>query len=163
MPLMYYSRMTLEHLGLAVLSVHYDHRHSSEQIPPLLEPQMDELEAFLAEKPFVRYIPVGKSLGTVAMGFLYKHSRFASSTGVWLTPILGGEGVRAALRKTAKGLMVYGTADPAAQDPFREELPQTHIEILEIEGADHSLERDTPSENLDILKTYIAHLERFLR
>lgn len=59
--------------------------------------------------------------------------------GVWLTPLLGDASVQAALREVQRPTMlVGGTADPYWD---RQEIVGAGVQIVELAGADHGLQR----------------------
>lgn len=86
---------------------------------------------------------MGKSLGTLAMGYLLTaESVAAERRAVWLTPLLGDDRLREQML-TYGGLSLFaiGTDDPG-YDPTRlaEARAATGGEAVVIEGADHSLD-----------------------
>lgn len=85
-----------------------------------------------------QHVVVAKSLGTL----LLPVARELDLPGVWLTPLLGDDVVRAALTAThAPSLLVGGTADDLAWDhEVAEQARASGWEVLEAEGTDHSLE-----------------------
>ncbi len=81
---------------------------------------------------------IGKSLGTIAMGWAIDdlpNARLA-----WLTPSLGVPGLRAQmLRRPNPAFCLIGTRDPAYSDPLVEELTADGMTVAVIEGADHGV------------------------
>lgn len=160
MPLFWYSKAALSEGGWRVWGLAYDHRQSGEATERLLEAEVQEvLEQ--ARGGFEQYLLLGKSLGTVAMGLAYQHPGFAQAQGVWLTPLMGHQAVRTAILGTSRGLVVYGTSDPAAEPSLRSELGKHH-QVLEIPAADHSLEVASSERSVAIMAEYIRALKRFL-
>jgi hypothetical protein len=80
---------------------------------------------------------IAKSLGTYAAPI--------DLPAVWLTPLLGNDGIPDALRKrTAKSLFVGGPNDFAWNGELARELGET----LEIDGADHGLARTSDAPQI---------------
>ncbi|HET7137488.1 MAG TPA: hypothetical protein VFI04_03970 [Gaiellaceae bacterium] len=77
----------------------------------------------------------GKSAGSLAAPFAAEHRLPA----IWTTPLLGhrrcADGLRA---RTAPALLIGGTADESWDGDLARELAD---EVVEVEGADHSLGR----------------------
>ncbi|MFI2365921.1 hypothetical protein [Promicromonospora sp. NPDC019610] len=105
-----------------------------------------------------RHLVVAKSLGSFALPVAAE----LGLPGVWLTPVLTGdasEPVRAALAAgTAPGLLAGGTADPL-WDGGVVTAPDT--EVLEVDGADHSLEVGDWRVSHEILARVTGAVERF--
>lgn len=101
---------------------------------------------------------VAKSLTSLALPRAVEES----IPGIWLTPLLGREEVRDAMSESAAPtLAVGGTADPTWDSEFAASL--SNVEVLEIEGADHSLQPSGgPSDSLDALQTVTDHISRFV-
>ena len=151
MPVLYYPRRLLLERGADVLLVEYDYRGRVPFRMPR-DPERDRwffddvaaaCEAGLGQLPYSRVTLVGKSLATLAMGYLLtEDARLSRARCVWLTPLLRDDRLRAQMRR-ARGhsLFVIGTADghydPAYLDDVR---LASGGESVVIQGADHSLE-----------------------
>jgi hypothetical protein len=100
-------------------------------------------QAALEQGDYRRVALVGKSLGTLAMAALLDGPiEERTPTCVWLTPLLGDEGLReTVLRTRPRSLFVIGDADPL-YDPaaLRTLAGATGDRTVVVEGADHSLE-----------------------
>jgi hypothetical protein len=82
-----------------------------------------------------RFIVVGKSLSTRAAAAAADRGWPA----VWLTPLLGDADVVAMIRRrTARALLIGGTADQSWDGGLARELSD---DVLELDGADHGLAR----------------------
>jgi hypothetical protein len=80
-----------------------------------------------------RFIVVGKSLSTRAAGVAAERGWPA----VWLTPLLNDADVVAMIRgRTARALLIGGTADPIWDGGLARELSE---DVVELDGADHGL------------------------
>jgi hypothetical protein len=97
-----------------------------------------------------------KSLGSLAAPWALEQD----VPGVWLTPLLGDEAVLAALRAMDdRSIAVGGTADAHWREGA---FDGTGIEVLEVPGADHSLElpdwRASLAAQADVFERLAAHL-----
>ncbi|MEV0894412.1 hypothetical protein [Promicromonospora sp. NPDC050262] len=104
-----------------------------------------------------RHLVVAKSLGSFALPVAVD----LGLPGAWLTPVLTGNAsgpVRAALAAgTAPALLVGGTADPL-WDGGVATAPDT--EVLEVDGADHSLEVGDWRRSHEVLARVTGAVER---
>ena len=81
---------------------------------------------------------IGKSLGTISMSRAI--SDLPDSRLVWLTPSLGGAGLRAQmLGRPNPAFCLIGTRDPAYSEVLVEELSADGMAVAVIEGADHGI------------------------
>lgn len=107
------------------------------------------------------HVVVGKSLGTLLLPVAVD----LGLPGVWLTPLLQDDAVRAAVLATrAPSLLVGGTADRGAWDTgVAERARAGGLDVLEVEGADHSLELagDTRG-SLRVLGHVVDEVEAFV-
>lgn len=160
MPLFWYSKKVLSEIGWRVWGINYDHRESGEATETLLRAQVEEVLQ-KARGTFSQYLLVGKSLGTIALSLAYQYPEFSQAPGVWLTPLMTHPAVRAAMLGTeTRGLVVYGTGDPAADLGLKAGLEKQH-EVLEIPDADHSLEVYSSEQSVAIMARYIHQLRQF--
>ena len=100
---------------------------------------------------------IGKSLGSNTAGLVAERSLPA----VWLTPLLTGPWVAAALgQATAPLLLVGGTNDPSWDSELARRLSP---HVLEIDGADHGMYVQGPlTDSIDVLKQVVVAVEEFL-
>jgi hypothetical protein len=151
LPVLYYPRRLLLERGADVLLVEYDYREQANLRMPR-DPETDRwffddvaaaCGAGLGQRPYSGVTLVGKSLGTLAMGYLLtEDTRLPQAQGVWLTPLLRNDRLRAQMRR-AKGpsLFVIGTADGHYDPSYLDEVRlASGGESVVIQGADHSLE-----------------------
>jgi predicted alpha/beta-hydrolase family hydrolase len=103
-------------------------------------------------------VVIGKSLGSAAAPLVAERGLAA----VWLTPLLVRPDVVAALRAaSAPALLVGSTADPTWSDG--EQPGGDGIEVLELEGLDHSLQVEgDPLASLDALRQVTERVGAFL-
>ena len=154
-PLLWFAREAAQARGWSVLEL-------SERAPAGEEPfawMRDRAERALdraAEADTVAVI--GKSLGSAAAPLAAERGLRA----VWLTPLLIRPDVVAALRAaTAPALLVGSAADPTWSDG--EQPGGDAIEVLELEGLDHSLQVDgDPLASLDVLRQITDRILAFL-
>ncbi len=151
-PLLYYARLLLRGRGWAVRTVDWD------KVPGLDPADQAAVAAFagevLATADPARDLVVAKSLGSLAL----PAAASRGVPGIWLTPLLGVEDVRrAAARAPASTLLIGGTADPYWDGAA---AAATGAAVLEVPGADHSLERPGDlTGTLEVLKTVLSRLE----
>jgi hypothetical protein len=149
-PLLYYSRLLLRSLGWSIRTVHW------EKVP--FDPaDHAAIAAFardvLAPADPERDLVVGKSVGSLALPAAAERGL----PGIWLTPLLGIEDVRrAAARAAGTTLLIGGTADPYWDGGA---AAATGAEVLEVPGADHSLELPGDLEGtLSVLSTVLTRM-----
>jgi len=143
-PLLYYTGQLLHDRDADVLSVDFTYNRDDTF---LNAPDDDRLERLRTDgqaiMKFVRSLGeyeritiVGKSLGTISMGWAIND--FLDARLVWLTPSLGGTGLRAQmLGRPNPAFCLIGTRDPAYSETLVEDLTADGIEVAVIEGADH--------------------------
>jgi hypothetical protein len=99
--------------------------------------------AALAQRPYEKITLVGKSLGTLAMGYMLStETALADAQAIWLTPLLWNEMLCSQVRQAKpRSLFVAGTADPHYNPSNLAKLQAaTGGEQVLIEGGNHSLE-----------------------
>jgi predicted alpha/beta hydrolase len=151
MPVLYYPRSLLLERGADALLVEYDYRGRVDFRMPR-DPERDRwffedvaaaCAAGLGQRPYSEITLVGKSLGTLAMGYLLtEDARLSRARCVWLTPLLRNDRLRAQIRR-ARGhsLFVIGTADSHYDPAYLEEVRlASGGGSVVIQGADHSVE-----------------------
>jgi pimeloyl-ACP methyl ester carboxylesterase len=93
------------------------------------------LEAAIAFAAADDLLVIAKSLTTRAAGVAAERSLPA----IWLTPLLNDpESVEMLRARTARALLIGGSADPIWDDALARELSE---DVVELEGADHGLAR----------------------
>lgn len=168
MPLLYYPTELLLGKGADVLQVEYTYRRrddfqsasDEEQTRWFVADVTAALRAALAQRAYTQVTLIGKSLGTLALGHLLStEEMLREARGVWLTPLLRNERLRAQIKKWAgRSLFVIGTADAHYDANLLSEVEAaTGGESLVVDGADHSVEIEG-----DILASLRA-LERVVR
>jgi hypothetical protein len=153
MPVLYYPRRLLLERGADALVVEYDYRGREDFRMPR-DPERDRWffddvgaawGAGLGQRPYTEVTLVGKSLGTLAMGYLLMEDAWLSRARcVWLTPLLRNGRLRAQMRRASgDSLFVIGTADSHYDPAYLEEVRlASGGESMVIQGANHSLEID---------------------
>jgi hypothetical protein len=128
-PLLHYVTMLLMERGWTVRQVWWDEGDKT-SVEAAVARARRELDAVTAPVHLV----VAKSLGTMAL----PDAAERGLPGVWLTPILNDPKIAAALRRlSVPALLVGGTADPLWDSDVAH---AGSVEVLEVVGADHSLE-----------------------
>lgn len=147
-PLLRFATLVLTGRGWHVRQVWWDDE------PPRDPAQVAAVVDALPQPPALL---VGKSLGTLALPLAARRGL----SGLWFTPLLHDEGVRAGVPALpAASLLVGGTADrhwdgAAARAGAGE--------VLEVPGGDHSLEVKTDAEaSLRILGDVVAAVSGFV-
>jgi len=174
MPLLYYPTMSLLNRGADVLHVKYGYN----QQQGFRNLDEDERERWIAgdvtaacdvvvgQRSYAEVTLIGKSIGTRAMGcVLTTDERFANARAVWLTPLLRSERLRAQVKQWGqRSLFVIGTADPEYdQACLADARVATGVEVVVIDGADHSLEiAANVLASVDTMRTIMQEIEAFL-
>jgi predicted alpha/beta-hydrolase family hydrolase len=151
MPLLYYPMRLLLEMGADVLRVEYAYmgRAEYEALSPaervrwVFADVTAACRTGLEQRVYQQVTLVGKSLGTMAMGYLLTtEATLAQAQAIWLTPLLWNDLLRAQIRQAKpRSLFVTGTADPHYSAEHLAELQAaTAGEAVVIEGANHSLE-----------------------
>jgi hypothetical protein len=148
-PTLYYPTRELLRRGADVLLVDYCLRpafptFSNEELKACIE--ADTLAAYhtlFQRRTYQRVTLIGKSLGTLAMGYLLTAvPPMPQVQAIWLTPLLKRPEFRAQIRQAhPRSLFIIGTDDPHYDAVELTELEKvTGGETLTIKGAEHLLE-----------------------
>ena len=153
-PLLWFAREAAQAGGWSVLEL-------SERAPADEEPftwMRDRAERALDSTDASTVAVIGKSLGSAAAPLVAERGLLA----VWLTPLLiRPEVVSALAGSTAPALLVGSSADPTWSDG--EQPGGDAIEVLELEGLDHSLQVEgDPVASLDVLRMVTERIGDFL-
>jgi hypothetical protein len=149
MPLLHYTTRLLLERGADVLQLQTDYnRPDFEAAAPLERAQRigaDALAGLLAgknQRPYSRVVLVGKSIGTLAIGFLLAGGAVPDATIIWLTPLLHQPLlVQAACLCHSPMLFAVGDADSTYDHQALERIRQaTGAAVVVLPGANHSLE-----------------------
>lgn len=174
MPVLYYPTRLLVSRGADVLCVEYDYYRKPafgkasgvERDRWLFADAMAALEGGLAQRSYEQVILVGKSLGTLAMGYLIAaDARLAQAPCIWLTPLVRDETLRQQIAQAKpRSLFVIGTAD-SHYDPagLAEVVEATRGQRLVIEGANHGLEiTNNVPESIRAMERVVQAVAAFL-
>ena len=151
-PLLWFAREAAQAGGWSVVEV--DERAPGDEEP--FEWMRGQAERALdAARGAETIAVIGKSLGSIAVTLW-------SGPAVWLTPLLDRQEVAAAVRgASAPTLLVGSPADPTWNGGIETGNPA--IEVLEIDGLDHSLQvSGDPMASLDALREVTARASSFL-
>ncbi len=174
-PLLHYTISTLTVAGFNVLSVNYSYLHNKDFESLEREDQMrwlyDDVEAAYqaaTKKLDVEVeVLIGKSLGTMAIGYLLdKHPRLSQCKVVWHTPLILLPELQQQIKNHhPQSLFVIGTADPHYdQGTLTELVESTNGEAVVVEDANHAME--VPGEvndSLWVIGKIIDSVGEFLR
>jgi len=174
MPVLYYPRRLLLERGADALLVEYDYRGREDFRMPrdrerdgwFFDDVAAACAAGLGQRPYSGVTLVGKSLGTLAMGYLLtEDARLSRARCIWLTPLLRDDRLRAQMRQ-ARGhsLFVIGTADSHYDPAYLEEVQLAPGgESVVIQGADHSLEIEGDTVgSIRAVEQTVRVMQRFL-
>jgi len=174
-PLLYYAERLLIDRGCDVLTVDYDYRSISRNVPTaemeerLFTDTLQSLSVACDQHSYSSVVLVGKSLGTMAMAMahLLELQRWPIVASVWLTPILRRKDVRHQLANMSdRAFVAIGTDDGEYDEQLLHELQQRHgVDVCTIEGADHSIDivgnvSDSVAVVRTVTHTMLAFLER---
>jgi pimeloyl-ACP methyl ester carboxylesterase len=174
MPLLYYARTVLLALGADTLSLEANYHRlpgfraagPAEQYRWVTTDAANACSAALAQRPYERLTLIGKSLGTLAMGYLVAgDERLARADCIWLTPLLKQEVLRGQIQGARpRSLFVSGGADGLYDAVGQQRIAEAlGAQSVVIEDADHSLEMPGDSTaSLRALGQAVAAMRDFL-
>lgn len=153
-PLLWFAREVAWSRGWSVLEVWDEYRDRSVDPRQWVE---DRARAGLSRADDARTMLVTKSMASGAVGLAAERRL----PGIWLTPLLHVEHVAAGFRQLgAPALLVGGTAD---ESWAAETARRSGHEVLELEGADHSLQLPgDPLGSLDALRRIVDRMDSFV-
>ncbi len=165
-PLLYYSKKLATQKGIEILGIEYDIMPSYEALKDdkyrdetVIKMATDEAMKKLSEVSLDDYCKVffiGKSFGTVVAGCCDKLLN-ANARHIVLTPV---PETFKFLNKGC-GIVFHGTKDPLCDNDIAEkECKELELELIEIEGANHSLEVNNVAENLRIMERVMERVEK---
>lgn len=173
MPVMHFSRLLMATRGADVFAVDYAY----DQAPGFREASDDvklgwigadgraALTTALGLGSYERITVIGKSLGTIAMGWAIPHEpRLAGADLVWLTPSLIDTGLKERMRACRqRSIVVIGTKDPAYDEALLEDLRGDGFAVAVIPEADHGLERKGDAHgSVAAIGEMVAHVSAWL-
>jgi hypothetical protein len=156
-PLLWFAREAAQAAGWSVLELSERAPDDREPFDWMRERAASALAA--AEAEAERVAVIGKSLGSAAAPLAAERGLPA----VWLTPLLIRPDVVGALEATgAPTLLVGSSADSTWADGERP--TNDALEIVELEGLDHSLQvPGDPERSLDVLRDVTQRVQAFLQ
>ena len=151
-PLLHYATMLLVERGWTVRHLVWD---DGDQTTVAAAVEQARLALDAVNAPL--HLVVAKSLGTFALPYAVERGL----PGVWFTPILTDSRIAAAVRRLwAPSLLIGGTVDPSWD---RDVALVASGEVLEVAGADHSLELGASLErSLDALRLVMGRMGSFV-
>lgn len=174
MPLLHYSIQAILASGLNVLSLDYDYSNNPEFLEQTMQSRADwmtrEVEATIRVVTKVKdqdiTCLVGKSLGTLALGYLletYVDLRDAKT--IWLTPLIKNpELMEQMLSYMKDAVLVIGTKDSHYDSDIIDRLNATTLlSGIVVDGANHSLEIEGDvTKSLRVLMQVVTIIQQFL-
>lgn len=159
-PILYYTNQLVLSRNSDLLQIEYEYYKTDFLKKPELEREKwlatdvsNACEAVITQRDYRHITLIGKSLGTVAMGYLLNDIRFQNAVCIWLTPLLTNKLLCIHVKQfKPRSLFVIGTADPFYNAGNLSDLvTTTHGKSIVIDGATHSLDVQG-----DITKTLAA-------
>lgn len=152
-PVLYYTREVLRAEGWSVEEVWWNPEDLLSE-DAVITRASQALTKVADQKPLV----VGKSLGSLALPIAAARGWPA----IWLTPLLYHPDLISALKvATSKMLLVGGTADDSWNGTIAKE---SGLQVLELPGADHSLEMPgDPLASVGLLREFVVAITSFLQ
>jgi hypothetical protein len=164
-------RVLLEN-GADLLQVEYAYDHTSfkdctsaEQNDWIALDAFAACDAVLAQNDYKVITMVGKSLGTLGMGYLLADERYQRAHCIWLTPLLTHTWLVKRIEEVhPRSLIIMGTADSFyLPDVFQNLVAITHGQSLVIEGMNHGLEiPDNVTASLSALEQIVQAIHVFV-
>lgn len=175
MPALYYPGALLAARGANVLAVDtaYDEIDAfqsadrAQRSEWILTDAEAAARAALAQGDYCRVTLVGKSIGTMALGYLVtSDDRLRRADCVWLTPLLRDQHLREQMAASeGRHLVIIGSADSHHDGKLLREVQETAgAQTVVIDGADHSLEveGDLPA-TLEAMQHVIQAMDEWLQ
>ncbi|MBR4668666.1 MAG: hypothetical protein IKO76_07915 [Butyrivibrio sp.] len=165
-PLLYYGRKLALQKGYEILEVKYDIKDAYEAMKDdkdrdkkVLKMATDEAVKKFSEVNLSEYkdvVLIGKSFGTIVAGWCDKELSL-NAKHIVFTPV---PETFEHLRKGC-GIVFHGTSDPLCENEIvREMCEELGLELIEVEGANHSLEIQKVDEDLRIMGKVMERVER---
>ncbi|GBE24046.1 hypothetical protein BMS3Bbin02_00311 [bacterium BMS3Bbin02] len=154
-PLLWFARVAAQGQGWSVLQV-WDQWDRSVEAEQWVADRLEAALNYVGDDS--RVLLITKSITSLALPAAVERGL----PGLWLTPLLGRESVRAALKAAeAPTLAVGATADPTWDSEFVSGL--LNIEVIEIVAADHSLQHATDvATSINYLRLVTEGIQTFL-
>jgi hypothetical protein len=167
----YAGRILLEQ-GADLLQVEYAYyrtdfmeRSDDEQDQWISSDVFAACNAGLSYRPYKTITLVGKSLGTIAMGYLLADSRFQGASCIWSTPLLTLDWLISRIEQTRpRSLFILGTADKHYNPDILKRLEAaTNGHSAVVQGANHGLEiPGSIPESLMALNQIVGAIQDFI-
>jgi hypothetical protein len=175
MPLLYYPKQLMSQRNFDILRVDYRYLQNEKFQQSTNEDQDDwiradaiaSVENICRKKEYKRIVVICKSIGTIAgiesLSGAIDSLRHAEI--VWLTPLCHSEEIVNSLYNiTNRSLVIIGTDDPCYVKGNTDKLlEKENYEILEVKGADHSLEiKGDIIKSVEIVNDILQRIEEFI-
>lgn len=171
-PVFHYSSGIFFNQSIDILEVNYPYKNdfyndfSSDELYAAVKfDSRKVIDTVLENNSYNNFHFIGKSLGTIALSSLLSRDVFQEAKVVWLTPLLNRNDVFEAMVKNKnKGLCFIGDNDRFySEELFLKLNSNEHIKFKLLNGVNHSLDNDDdPIKSIDVLKTIIIDIDRFL-
>ncbi|WP_404442803.1 alpha/beta hydrolase [Sutcliffiella horikoshii] len=166
-PLLHFSSGHYFNQGFDLLQINY--RFSDAELDPFdaagfSDNVLHTLEETLKESNYDQFVIVAKSIGTIALTSLLKHTTFKNTSAIWLTPLLHRDDVyQAMLQGENNSFCIIGDKDFCyREDRFAHLTSNPTLKTLLIPNGDHSLEnKEDVLDSIDMLKNVIDGVIQF--
>lgn len=144
-PLFYYTNQLMDERGIDTLCVDFTYDRDQAFLTDTDDNRIERLRAdgrsvieFAGTLGgYDRFTIVGKSLGTISMGWAISDN-LPNTRLVWLTPSFGGAGLKAQISGYPNpAFCLIGTRDPGYTDTVVDEISTPNMTVAVVEGADH--------------------------
>ncbi|OZB91251.1 alpha/beta hydrolase [Paenibacillus sp. XY044] len=170
-PLLYYSTGIYLNQNYDVLQVNYQYNDpfyrefGFEEIAEAIRTDVGAvIDHALQNASYDDYALIGKSIGTIALGFEVQRELFRNAKVIWFTPLLGRDFVwNAMMRSKQRGLCFIGDNDSCyIEERFQQLRENPKLTLRLIPGVNHGLEYETDLfPSLDVLKQVMKEVEAF--
>lgn len=170
-PLLYYSMGIYLNQNYDVLQVNYqynDHFYREFSFDEMAQAIRTDVGAVidrvLQNASYDDYILIGKSIGTIALGFEVQRDLFQKAKVIWFTPLLGRDFVwNAMMHSKQRSLCFIGDNDSCyIEERFERLRANPNLLLRLIPGVNHGLEYETDLfASMDVLKQVMKEVEAF--
>ncbi|GIO61445.1 alpha/beta hydrolase [Paenibacillus cineris] len=170
-PLLYYSMGIYLNQNYDVLQVNYQYNDpfyrdfSFDAIAEAIRTDVGAvIDRVLQNASYDDYILIGKSIGTIALGFEVQRDLFQKAKVIWFTPLLGRDFVwNAMMDSKQRSLCFIGDNDSCyIEERFERLRANPNLLLRLIPGVNHGLEYETDLfASMDVLKQVMKEVEAF--
>lgn len=170
MPALYYPRKVLLSKGYDALTLEYSFQKegkmfSRESMKSVLIDGENAVKSVLNEKPYEKFVLVGKSLGTrILSHLLVSYPQLNNSKAIYLTPVFSEDFNRITGKIEQDTLMVIGTEDQFYVPELIDDLKnEKDFKLVVLDKADHGLEvQGDCLKSIEYQKTICKAIDEFI-